>query len=255
MIQGELKGSALLQDQVAIVTGGAQGIGLAIAEALCAHGAHVLLADINLEKADAAVDALVSEGAKVASARVDVTSEDDQTRLIDTCLNLFGRVDILVNNAGVTRDGYIAKLSEFDFDLVVDVSLKGAWLGARAVAPLLRQQGSGSIINISSIAGKIGNPGQTNYSAAKAGLVGLTKALAKELGPSGVRANVVQPGLIRTDMTLAMKPEIFAAKEAEVPMRRAGLPEEVAGAVVFLASPLASYINGAVLEVSGGRGI
>jgi 3-oxoacyl-[acyl-carrier protein] reductase len=170
-------------------------------------------------------------------------------------LNLFGRVDILVNNAGVTRDGYIAKLSEFDFDLVVDVSLKGAWLGARAVAPLLRQQGSGSIINISSIAGKIGNPGQTNYSAAKAGLVGLTKALAKELGPSGVRANVVQPGLIRTDMTLAMKPEIFAAKEAEVPMRRAGLPEEVAGAVVFLASPLASYINGAVLEVSGGRGI
>jgi 3-oxoacyl-[acyl-carrier protein] reductase len=170
-------------------------------------------------------------------------------------LDRFGRLDALVNNAGVTRDAYIAKMSEDDFELVLDVSLKGAWLGTRAVAPVFRVQGSGSIVNVSSLSGKIGNPGQTNYSAAKAGLIGLTKASAKELGPSGVRVNAVQPGLVTSAMTLAMKPEIFAAKEAEVPLGRAGRPDEVASAVVFLTSSMASYVNGAVLEVSGGRGM
>jgi 3-oxoacyl-[acyl-carrier protein] reductase len=247
--------SALLDKQVTIVTGGAQGIGLAIAEAVLAHGGNGLVADVDGDKAAEAVAPLAAEGANIAAVQCDVTSERDQARVVAECLDRFGRVDALVNNAGVTRDGYISKLSESDFDLVLDVSLKGAWLGSRAVAPLLRRQGSGSIVNISSLSGKVGNPGQTNYSAAKAGLIGLTKALAKELGPSGVRVNAVQPGLIRTAMTLVMKPEIYAAKEAEVPMGRAGLPEEVAGAVVFLASPLASYVNGAVIEVTGGRGI
>jgi 3-oxoacyl-[acyl-carrier protein] reductase len=247
--------SALMDKQVTIVTGGAQGIGLAIAEAVLAHGGSVLVADADGDKAAEAVAPLTAEGANIAAVQCDVTSERDQARVIQECLDRFGRVDVLVNNAGVIRDGYISKLSEADFDLVLDVSLKGAWLGSRAVAPLLRRQGSGSIVNISSLSGKVGNPGQTNYSAAKAGLIGLTKALAKEIGPSGVRVNAVQPGLIRTAMTLVMKPEIYAAKEAEVPMGRAGLPEEVAGAVVFLASPLASYVNGAVIEVTGGRGI
>jgi 3-oxoacyl-[acyl-carrier protein] reductase len=241
----------LLEDLVTIVTGGAQGIGLAIAEAVVAHGGRVLVADIDGDRAAEAAAPL----AAATAAQCDVTSERDLSQLIQTCLEHFGRVDALVNNAGITRDGYISKLSEDDFDQVIGVSLKGAWLGTRAVAPLFRQQGSGSIINMSSLSGKVGNPGQTNYSAAKAGLVGLTKAAAKELGPSGVRVNAIQPGLIRTAMTLAMKPEVYAAKEAEVPMKRAGLPEEVAGAVVFLASPLASYVNGAVLEVTGGRGI
>ncbi len=245
----------LLDKQVAIVTGAAQGIGLAIAEAFIAHGASVLLADIDGAKAQDAAAPLAAAAADVEALQCDVTSEPDQARLVQVCLDRFGRLDVLINNAGVTRDGYISRLSEADFDLVLDVSLKGAWLGTRAVAPLFRKQGSGSIINVSSLSGKIGNPGQTNYSAAKAGLIGLTKAAAKELGPSGVRVNAVQPGLIRTAMTLAMKPEIFAAKEAEVPLGRAGLPEEVAGATVFLASPLASYVNGAVLEVTGGRGL
>jgi len=174
---------------------------------------------------------------------------------VQACLDTFGRLDLLVNNAGITRDNYLPKMSEDDFDLVLGVSLKGAWLGTRAVGTLMRERKSGAIVNISSLSGKIGNPGQTNYSAAKAGMVGLTKASARELGPFGVRVNAVQPGLIRSAMTLAMKPEIYAAMETEVPMQRAGLPAEVAGAVVFLASPLASYVNGNVVEVTGGLGI
>jgi 3-oxoacyl-[acyl-carrier protein] reductase len=249
------EGGRLLEKQVAIVTGGGQGIGLAIAEAFLAHGANVIIADVDRDRVVAAAESLQAGSGRVEGVRCDVTSEADQTGLVQACLDRFGRLDVLVNNAGVTRDKYLTKMTEADFDLVLDVSLKGAWLGTRAVAPLFRGQGSGSIINMSSLSGKIGNPGQTNYSAAKAGLIGLTKAAAKELGPSGVRVNAVQPGLVRTAMTLAMKPEIFASKEAEVPLGRAGLPEEVAGAVVFLASPLASYVNGAVLEVTGGRGI
>lgn len=244
-----------LAGSTAIVTGGGQGIGLAIVHRLLAHGASVLVADVDRERTEDAIAPLVADGAPVAAQRCDVTSEDDQAALVQAAVDRFGGVDVLVNNAGVTRDGYIGRLGVSDYDLVVDVSLKGAWLGIRAVSPLFREQRRGAIVNMSSLSGKIGNPGQTNYSAAKAGLVGLTKAAAKELGSSGVRVNAVQPGLIRTAMTLAMKPEIYAAKEAEVPLGRAGLPEEVADAVLFLASPMASYINGAVLEVNGGRGI
>ena len=255
MAEPQLGGARLLEKQAAIITGAGQGIGLAIAEAFLAHGADVLIVDVDGDKVEAAAESLRSGSGRVEALRCDVTSEADQAALVQACLDRYGKLDVLVNNAGVTRDGYMTKMSEADFDLVLDVSLKGAWLGTRAVAPLFRGQGSGSIINMSSLSGKIGNPGQTNYSAAKAGLIGLTKAAAKELGPSGVLVNAVQPGLVRTAMTLAMKPEIFASKEAEVPLGRAGLPEEVAGAVVFLASPLASYVNGAVLEVTGGRGI
>jgi 3-oxoacyl-[acyl-carrier protein] reductase len=244
----------LLEGTVAIITGAAQGIGLAIAERFVAFGASVVIADVNEEQAQAAAGSLRA-GDRVLARRVDVTKAADHEALVKACLDKFGRLDTLVNNAGVTRDSYIAKMSEETFDLVIGVSLKGAWLGTRAVAPLFRERRSGSIINITSLSGKIGNPGQTNYSAAKAGMIGLTKAAAKELGTAGVRVNAVMPGLIRSAMTLAMKPEIYAAKEQEVPMQRAGEPHEVAGVVVFLASPLASYVNGAVIEVTGGRGM
>jgi len=244
----------LLNGQVAIVTGGAQGIGLAVVERLLASGAAVMIADVGEEQAQASARNLNAAG-RVAAQRCDVTKMADNENLVKACLERFGRLDILVNNAGITRDSYIAKMTEADFDAVVGVSLKGAWLGTRAVATLFREQRSGSIVNMSSLSGKIGNPGQTNYSSAKAGLIGLTKASAKELGPSNVRVNAVMPGLIKTAMTLAMKPEVWASKEREVPMQRAGTPEEVANVVLFLASPLSSYVNGAVIEVTGGRGI
>lgn len=244
----------LLEGRVAIVTGAAQGIGLAIAQKFLAHGASVLIADLDEARAREAADGLSAAG-RVLARRCDVGKAADHEALVNVCVTQLGRLDILVNNAGVTRDAYISKMSEEAFDVVIGVSLKGAWLGTRAVASLFREQRSGSIINISSLSGKIGNPGQTNYSAAKAGMIGLTKAAAKEFGPSGVRVNAIMPGLIRSAMTLGMKPEIYQAKEREVPLQRAGEPEEVAGVAVFLASPLASYVTGAVIEVTGGRGL
>lgn len=247
--------AGLLSGQVAIVTGAAQGIGLAIADRFLAQGAAVMVADVDDERIEEVVAERSERGLAIAGRRCDVTDEEQQDALLAATLEHFDRLDVLVNNAGITKDRYMAKMSIADFEAVLDVSLKGAWLGTRAVSGLFREQKGGSIVNMSSLSGKIGNPGQTNYSAAKAGLIGLTKAAAKELGPSGVRVNAVQPGLVRTEMTLAMKPEIFAAKEAEVPLGRAGDPEEVADAVLFLASPMASYVNGAVLEVTGGRGI
>jgi len=249
-----MRDTELLAGQVAIVTGGAQGIGLSIGQALLEHGARVVIADIGKEHAEKAARSLGGTD-KVVAVPCNVTVADEVDSLIKASLAAFGRVDIVVNNAGVTRDAYIGRMSEADFDAVLGVSLKGAWLLTRAVSALFRQQKSGSIINLSSMSGKIGNPGQTNYSAAKAGVVGLTKAAAKEFGPSGVRVNAVMPGLIRTEMTMAMKPEVFAAREKDIPLQRAGEPAEVANAVVFLASGMASYITGAVIEVGGGRGI
>jgi 3-oxoacyl-[acyl-carrier protein] reductase len=242
----------LLNDRRAVVTGAGQGIGLAIARALHAHGTQVLLADLDGQRAAAAASSIGDGAAGIAC---DVTIEADVQQVVAAAAARFGGVDIFVNNAGVTRDASLRKMTVEDFDLVIGVHLRGTWLGVRAASAVMREAGRGSIINISSMSGKIGNPGQTNYSAAKAGIVGLTKAAAKELAHHGVRVNAVQPGLIRTPMTAAMSPEAFAATEATIPMRRAGGPDEVAGAVIFLASDLASYITGTVLEVSGGRGM
>jgi 3-oxoacyl-[acyl-carrier protein] reductase len=238
----------LLDDQVAVVTGSGQGIGLEIGRVLTHHGARVVFADIDGAAANAAADDLGTVG-----VACDVTSEDDVQQLVATATNEFGRLDLFVNNAGITRDASLKKMTVADFDAVITVHLRGTWLGVRHASAVMREQKSGSIVNISSLSGKSGNPGQTNYSAAKAGIIGLTKAAAKELAHHNVRVNAVQPGLIRTAMTAAMPPEVFAEREAAVPMKRAGEPAEVAWAVVFLASPLSSYITGSVIEVGGGR--
>jgi 3-oxoacyl-[acyl-carrier protein] reductase len=238
----------LLRGRVAVVTGAGQGIGREIARTLTAHGARVVLADID---GAAAMDAAAEIDA--TGVECDVTSEEHMRRLVSDTVREHGRLDVFVNNAGITRDASLKKMSVTDFDAVVTVHLRGTWLGVREASAVMREQKNGSIINISSLSGKSGNPGQTNYSAAKAGIVGLTKAAAKELAHHNVRVNAVQPGLIRTAMTEAMPPEVFAEREAAVPMKRAGEPSEVAGAVVFLASGLSSYVTGAVIEVGGGR--
>lgn len=245
---------ALLAGRTAVVTGGAQGLGLAIAERFVAEGARVVLGDLDLDATRAAAESL--GGSDVARAvRCDVTSAADVDALIAAAVEAFGGLDIMVNNAGITRDATLRKMSEEQFDDVIAVHLKGTWNGTRAAAAVMREQGSGAIINMSSISGKVGFIGQTNYSAAKAGIVGLTKAAAKELAHLGVRVNAIQPGLIRSAMTEAMPQRIWDAKLAEVPMGRAGEPAEIASVALFLASELSSYMTGTVLEVTGGRHI
>jgi 3-oxoacyl-[acyl-carrier protein] reductase len=241
----------LLEGRVAVVTGAAQGIGLAIAAAFVQQGARVVIGDVEADSAAKAAESLGEEHA--LAMRCDVTSEADMSALIDAAAARFGSLDIMVNNAGITRDSTMAKMSLDDLRLVLDVHVSGTWLGCRAAGAVMRAQGSGSIVNISSISGKVGNFGQTNYSAAKAGIVGLTKACAKELAKSGVRVNTIQPGLIRTAMTEALPEQAWNSKMAEIPMRRAGEPAEVASVATFLASDMSSYMTGAVLEVTGGR--
>jgi len=245
---------ALLAGRVAVITGGAQGLGFAIAEQFIAEGARVLLGDLNTDDTRAAAQAL--GGSDVARAvACDVTSASEVDRLIAAAVEEFGSVDVMVNNAGITRDATLRKMTEQQFDDVISVHLKGTWNGTRSAAAIMREQGSGAIINMSSISGKVGFVGQTNYSAAKAGIIGLTKAAAKELAHLGVRVNAIAPGLIRSAMTEAMPQRIWDAKLAEVPMGRAGEPSEVAAVALFLASDLSSYMTGTVLEVTGGRHI
>jgi 3-oxoacyl-[acyl-carrier protein] reductase len=245
---------ALLPGRIAVITGGAQGLGYANAQQFIAECARVMLCDLNIDATRAAAESL--GGSDVARARVcDVTSGAAVDALVAAAVEEFGSLDIMVNNAGITRDATLRKMSEEQFDEVISVHLKGTWNGTRSAAAIMREQGRGAIINMSSISGKVGFVGQTNYSAAKAGIIGLTKAAAKELAHLGVRVNAIQPGLIRSAMTEAMPQRIWDAKLAEVPMGRAGEPSEVAAVAVFLASEMSSYMTGTVLEVTGGRHI
>lgn len=245
----------LLKNRTAVITGGANGLGLATAVAFAREGANVVIGDLDAEQAAKAAAGL-GIGCRAIGIGCNVTSADDVDTLARAALDSFGGLDVWVNNAGFTRDATMRKMSEDDFDAVISVHLKGAWLGTRAAAGIMRNQPhGGSIINVSSISGKVGNPGQTNYSSAKAGIVGLTKAAAKEVGFANVRVNAVQPGIIRTALIDSMKPEVLEARLSEVPLARFGEPEEVASVILFLASDLSSYMTGTVLEIAGGRNI
>lgn len=240
----------MITGRTAVVTGGAQGIGLAIATMFSEHGAKIVIGDLDEAKAK---DAAASLGENAHGIRCDVTSSEDVQHLLDEAVEAFGSIDIMVNNAGITRDATMRKMTEEQFDQVIDVHLRGCWNGTRLAAGFMRDHGGGSIINLSSISAKVGFIGQTNYSAAKAGIVGLSKAAAKEVAHLGIRVNVIQPGLIRTAMTEAMPQKAWDQKMSEIPMQRAGVPNEVASVALFYASDLSSYMTGTVAEVTGGR--
>ncbi|MBB2893581.1 3-oxoacyl-ACP reductase FabG [Flexivirga oryzae] len=250
-------GMGLLEGRTAVITGGAQGLGLAIAKRYVEEGARVVLGDLDLAATEAAAKEL--GGDDVARAvRCDVTDFGQVKALLEAAVDAFGSLDIMVNNAGITRDATMRKMTEDEFDQVISVHLKGAWNGTKLASLIMREQEPvdgrrGVIVNMSSISGKVGMIGQTNYSAAKAGIVGLTKAAAKELAHLGVRVNAIQPGLIRSAMTEAMPQKAWDSKLAEIPMGRAGEPDEIATVALFLASDLSSYITGTVTEVTGGR--
>lgn len=243
---------SLLQDKVVVVTGGARGIGEAVGRLFVEHGARVVLGDLDPEAARRTAEEIDPD--RVRGHAVDVADPGAVDALVAYAQDEFGPLDVMVNNAGITRDATLRKMTVEQFDEVVAVHLRGAWLGTRAAAAAMREHGgAGTIVNMSSISAKVGFFGQTNYSAAKAGVVGLTKAAAKEVARAGIRVNAIQPGLIATDMTRAMPEDVWATKLAEIAMGRAGEPDEVAKVALFLASDLSSYMTGTVLEVTGGR--
>ena len=241
-----------LEGKVAIITGGARGIGYATVEKFVKEGAKVAIADISKEEATKVADDLKSKGYQAIGIGVDVTKEDQVKQMVEDTLKEWGQVDILVNNAGIIMDAQLYKMTTEQFDRVIDINLKGTYLCARAVIDQMIVQGSGVILNASSIVGLYGNFGQTNYAATKWGVIGMVKTWAKELGPKGIRSNAVCPGFIDTPILTPMPEKVIEGMKAKVPLRRLGKPEEIANAYAFLASDEASYINGVVLEVGGG---
>ncbi len=242
-----------MDGKIAIVTGSRRGIGRAIAEALAQRGAAVVIADRSQEEAEATAQAIAGLcQVRTLAVEVDVADHESAKAMVDQAIKEFGHVDILVNNAGITRDGLILRMDEKDWDDVLDVNLKGAWNCTKAVVRPMMKQRYGRIVNISSVSGLAGQAGQTNYSSSKAGLIGFTKALAREVASRGITVNAVAPGFIPTALTVDLPQELKDGMMKLIPLGRWGKPEEIASAVVFFASDEASYITGQVLSVDGG---
>ncbi len=242
-----------LEGRVALVTGAARGIGRAITEELAERGADVILADLMLESAQStATEVAQSTGRQTMAVEVNVASLESAKAMIDKALERFGKVDILVNNAGITRDDLIMRMGEEDFEAVINVNLKGAWNCSKAIIRPMMKQRYGRIVNISSVSGLAGQAGQTNYSASKAGLIGFTKALAREVASRQITVNAVAPGFVPTALTVDLPEELKSYMLNLTPLGRMGEPEEIAYAVAFFASDEASYITGQVLSVDGG---
>jgi len=238
--------------QVAMVTGGARGIGRAIAEGLARRGAHLVVADINADEARETASVLTSFGVKAMGMRLDVSNSEEVKKIFGEMRKEFSRIDILVNNAGITRDGLVLRMKEEDWDSVIAVNLKSVFLCSKEAIKDMSQQRYGRIVSISSVAAFVGNPGQANYGASKAGIVGLTKTLAKEYASRGITVNAVAPGFIQTVMTDVLPEKVKEEVKKQVPLARFGTVEDVAHAVIFLASPDSGYITGHVIHVNGG---
>lgn len=242
----------MLKDKVALVTGAAQGIGKSIAMTLAKEGAHVAICDVNLEKANETAKEIEACGVNSMAVKTDVSKLEECKDLVAKVVEKFTRIDILVNNAGVTRDGLIVRMSEADWDLVLNINLKGTFNCTKAASTYMMKSRYGRIVNISSVIGLMGNAGQTNYSASKAGVIGVTKSVAKELSSRNVTVNAVAPGYIVTAMTDKLTEDQKNIMLKLIPLGRLGQPQDVANAVLFFVSPLADYITGQVIPVDGG---
>ena len=237
------------ENKVVMVTGGAAGIGRVTAENFAKEGARIAICDVNPEAGEAAVKAL---GADASFEKVDVADSASVSSWVEGVFEKYGQIDVLVNNAGITRDSLIMRMKEADWDAVISVNLKSAFNCVKAVSKIMVKQRSGRIINLASVVGVMGNPGQANYVASKAGMIGFTKTVAKELGARGITVNAVAPGFIETDMTAVLSEKVKEAMLNMIPLQRAGNPQDVADAITFLASDQAAYITGQVIHVTGG---
>jgi 3-oxoacyl-[acyl-carrier protein] reductase len=241
-----------LDGKISLITGAAQGIGLATALKFAREGATVIVCDVKQSAVDAAVAQCQAEGVTARGFVMDVTQRTQVDAVVASVLTVFGRIDVLVNNAGITQDARLQKMTLEQFDRVIDVNLRGVFHCSQVVADAMVRQGSGVILNASSVVGIYGNFGQTNYAASKFGVIGFTKTWSRELGPKGIRVNAVAPGFVATPILSTIPDKVIAEMEHRVPLRRLGQPEEIANVYAFLASDEASYINGTVIEVAGG---
>ena len=241
-----------LQNKVALITGGAQGIGKTISEELVQNGAHVVLGDVNLEGAQATAEAINNNGGSASAVKIDVSNPAEVKQVFDSILKDKKPIDIMINNAGSTRDGLMIRMKEADWDRVLNINLKVTFLCSQQAAKQMMKQKSGAIVNIASIVGVMGNFGQANYSASKAGVIGLTKTLAREVASRGIRVNAVAPGFIDTEMTQVLDESVRQKWIEQIPLAKLGLPEDVARCVAFLVSDRSSYITGQVINVNGG---